>query len=124
MKLLRFIPAFVAVLLFGCGKSDPDAPASGTSTTNKQLTIGVSFETLQTEYWVAGFEAIKSELKKRNIQVLEANANNDASRQLQQINNFITRKVDGIIMVPKDAKTCIPMIRAANETKIPIVLFN
>jgi len=124
MKLLRFIPAFLAVLLFGCGKSDSDAPAPGASTTNKQLTIGVSFETLQTEYWVAGFEAIKSELKKRNIQVLEANANNDASRQLQQINNFITRKVDGIIMVPKDAKTCIPMIRAANEAKIPIVLFN
>ena len=29
----------------------------------KQMTIGVSFETLQTEYWVAGFEAIKTELK-------------------------------------------------------------
>ena len=122
MKILRFVPALFAILLFGCGKPQSDAP--GTTTTNKQLTIGVSFETLQTEYWVAGFEAIKSELKKRNIQVLEANANNDASRQLQQIQNFITRRVDGIIMVPKDAKTCIPMIRAANEAKIPIVLFN
>ena len=118
----RLIPALFAVLLFGCGKPQSDAPV--TSAGDKQLTIGVSFETLQTEYWVAGFEAIKSELNKRNIKVLEANANNDASRQLQQINNFITRRVDGIIMVPKDAKTCIPMIRAANEAKIPIVLFN
>src|SRR5687767_11081452 len=124
MKLFRFIPAFLAVLLFGCGKPESGEHAPGTFATNKQLTIGVSFKTLQTEYWVAGFEAIKSELKKRNIQVLEANANNDASRQLQQINNFITRKVDGIILVPKDAKTCIPMIRAANEAQIPIVLFN
>ena len=122
MKILRFIPAFFAVLLIGCGKPQSDAPA--TPSADKQLTIGVSFETLQTEYWVAGFEAIKSELNKRNIKVLEANANNDASRQLQQIQNFITRRVDGIIMVPKDAKTCIPMIRAANEAKIPIVLFN
>ena len=56
--------------------------------------------------------------------MLEAVADQDASRQLQQVKNFITRGVDGIILVPKDAKTCIPMIRAANEAKIPIVLFN
>lgn len=106
----------------GCNKSDstsaPSTPAA------KKLTIGVAFETLQTEYWVAGFEAIKAELEKRDITMLEAVADQDASRQLQQVKNFITRGVDGIIMVPKDAKTCIPMIRAANEAKIPIVLFN
>jgi ABC-type sugar transport system substrate-binding protein len=90
----------------------------------KQPVIGVSFETLQTEYWVAGFEAIKAEAKKRNVSVLEAIADGDANRQLEQINNFIARKVDGIIAVPKDAKTIIPMIRAANAANIPIVLYN
>ncbi len=110
-----------AVLLAGCGKSDSPSPAGGSG---KTLTVGVAFETLQTEYWVAGFEAIKSELKKRDITLLEAVADQDASRQLQQVKTFITRGVDGIILVPKDAKTCIPMIRAANEAKIPIVLFN
>ena len=90
----------------------------------KQMTIGVSFETLQTEYWVAGFEAIKTELKKRDLAMLEAIADGDANRQLEQINNFIARKVDGIIAVPKDAKTIIPMIKAANAANIPIVLYN
>lgn len=88
------------------------------------MTIGVSFETLQTEYWVAGFEAIKAELKKRNIRMLEAIADGDANRQLEQVNNFIARRVDGIIAVPKDAKTIIPMIKAANAANIPIVLYN
>ena len=110
-----------AVLLAGCGKSDSPVAASGAG---KKLTVGVAFETLQTEYWIAGFEAIKAELKKRDITMLEAVADGDASRQLQQVKTFITRGVDGIILVPKDAKTCIPMIRAANEAKIPIVLFN
>jgi len=32
--------------------------------------------------------------------------------------------VDGIIMVPKDAKACIPVIRAANAAGIPMVFFN
>ena len=108
------------VLAFGC--SNENAPKSKSRA--KKVTIGVAFETLQTEYWVAGFDAIKGELAKREFAVLEAIADGDPNRQLQQVKNFITRRVDGIILVPKDAKSCIPAIRAANEAKIPIVLFN
>src|SRR5262245_22961788 len=116
---MRRIPALVILsvcLLLTLSCSSKNTPT--------QPTIGVSFETLQTEYWVAGFEAIKAEAKKRNLNVLEAIADGDANRQLEQINNFIARKVDGIIAVPKDAKTIIPMIRAANAANIPIALYN
>ena len=115
MKLHILLSFLVAIVLAACNK-----PAS----TGDKPTIGVAFETLQTEYWVAGFEAIKAELAKRDMNVLEAIADQDANRQLQQVKNFIARKVDGIILVPKDAKTCIPAIKAANAAGIPIVLFN
>ena len=106
--------------VFGCDNSNtPTGKHPG-----KKVTIGVAFETLQTEYWVAGFEAIKAELKKRDFVFLEAIADGDPNRQLQQVKNFVTRRVDGIILVPKDAMSCIPAIRAANAAKIPIVLFN
>jgi inositol transport system substrate-binding protein len=110
----RWIVLLLVALTLSC--TSTNAP--------QQPTIGVSFETLQTEYWVAGFEAIKAEAKKRNVNVLEAIADGDANRQLEQVNNFIARKVDGIIAVPKDAKTIIPMIKAANAANIPIVLYN
>jgi ABC-type sugar transport system substrate-binding protein len=113
-RLFPILPFLVAIALFwSCKKSETN-----------QTTIGVSFETLQTEYWVAGFNAIKDELQKRNIRVLEAIADQDANRQLEQVKNFITRRVDGIIIVPKDASTILPMIREANAANIPIVLFN
>jgi ABC-type sugar transport system substrate-binding protein len=98
--------------------------ACSSSTGPKQMTVGVSFETLQTEYWVAGFDAIKAELAKREIRMLDAIADGDANRQLEQVNNLIARRVDGLIIVPKDAKTVIPMIRAANAANIPVVLYN
>ena len=66
----------------------------------------------------------REQLAKRDIEVLEAIADSDPNRQLQQVKNFITRRVDGIVLVPKDAKSCIPPIRAPNAPKIPIVLFN
>ncbi len=115
MKLRIFLTLLLALAFSACNKP----VGSG-----GKITIGVAFETLQTEYWVAGFDAIKAELAKRDLNVLEAIADQDANRQLQQVKNFIARKVDGIILVPKDAKTCIPMIKAANEAGIPIVLFN
>jgi inositol transport system substrate-binding protein len=98
--------------------SSPTAPGT------KPLTVGVAFETLQTEYWVASFETIKAHLQKHDITALEAIADGDANRQLEQVRNFITRKVDGIIIAAKDAKTVIPMIKAANRARIPIVLYN
>lgn len=109
-----------ASIVTGCSSRATSTTGSG----EDQLTVGVAFETLQTEYWVAGFEAIKAELAERDIEVLEAIADSDPNRQLQQVRNFITRRVDGIVLVPKDAKSCIPAIRAANDAGIPIVLFN
>ena len=121
-KCLVLVASLSWLLLVGCNRTaSPDSSAeSGPSS----MTIGVSFETLQTEYWVASYEAIKADLRKRNIHMLEAIADGDANRQYEQIQNFIARGVSGMIVVPKDAQTIIPMIKAANQAKIPIVLYN
>lgn len=119
--------AAAAGLAIGCDRGDGGTSATtgpSTAATGSGGTIGVAFETLQTEAWVFGFETIRQELKNRGIRMLDAVANNDASRQLEQVNNFIAKRVDGIILVPKDADTAMRMIESANEADIPIVLFN
>lgn len=112
MQRRSFLVTTGATVLTGCSQG-PSKP-----------TVGVAFETLQTEYWVASRNAIKAELEERGMEMLEAIADGDANRQFEQVRNFLSRKVDGIIIVPKDAQTVIPMIRAANNANIPIVLFN
>ncbi|RPI24923.1 MAG: sugar ABC transporter substrate-binding protein [Acidobacteria bacterium] len=77
------------------------------SADNRHL-VGIAFETLQTEYWVASFEAIKDELAKRDMEAVQAISDHDPNRQLQQVQNYIARGVAGIILVPKDAQTAIP----------------
>src|SRR5687768_15873264 len=116
MRHLLCLLACIAVVA-GCDRRDS---AGG----SKKPVIGVAFDTLQTEYWVASRDAIEAEIKARGGEMLLAVANNDANEQLQQINNFVARKVDGIIVAPKDAQTVIPMIKAANRANIPIVLYN
>ena len=121
--LAGLLGAFVLASLclpLGCQES----PSAGGPAAARPLTVGVAFETLQTEFWVTALEAFRQELDRRQIKMIQAIADGDSSRQLEQVKTFITRKVDGIILVPKDSKTCIPMIKAANAADIPIVLFN
>lgn len=114
----------LVLLPTGCGKREVPAPDAAPGAPAPVRTIGISFETLQTEFWVAALRAFETNLADRNIQMLQAVADGDANRQIEQVRNFITRRVDGIIMVPKDARACIPVIRAAQAADIPIVLFN
>jgi len=129
LRTRTFLTAMTAVIvmaaLTGCGK--PDAPGAATqpaAAVGQVKTIGVAFETLQTEFWVAGFDKLKAECAAKGITMLEGVADGDASKQFDQVKNFINRKVDGIIIVPKDGKTVIPMIKAANAANIPVVLYN
>ncbi|GJM29578.1 MAG: sugar ABC transporter substrate-binding protein [Cyclobacteriaceae bacterium] len=86
--------------------------------------IGISFETLQTEYWVASVEAVKAECERMGYDFIVAVANGDANRQFEQINNFISLGVSGIVIAPKDSHTVIPIIKAANRAGIPIAVYN
>jgi ABC-type sugar transport system substrate-binding protein len=109
--------AFALLLFLVIVNTNCNRPATNHS-------VGVAFESLQSEGWVVGFQTIKRELVKNNLEPIEAIANSDANRQYEQVNTFITRGVDGIIIAPADAQTVVPMIKAANAANVPIVLYN
>src|SRR5688500_17069330 len=86
---LCLLACWLAVAGVSCDRSDSGG-GGGTASTGggKKPVIGVSFDTLQTEYWVASRDAIEAGIKKRGGEMLLAVANNDANRQLEQVNNF------------------------------------
>jgi len=97
---------------------------AGCRSNHRQKTIGVAFETLQSEYWVASFDIMRTEIERQGLRMVQAIADGDANRQLEQIKSFVARRVSGIIVAPKDSHTVIPMIKAANRRDIPIVCYN
>ncbi len=112
----RQILALAAAALAGCRPNAP--PATG------RLRIGVSFETLQTPYWSRSLEIMREELARQQVDVVEAIADSDPNRQLEQVASFLSRRVNALIVVPRDAQTILPIIRAANNASVPIVLYN
>lgn len=65
-----------------------------------------------------------AEASRRGWRVLEEVSDEDDSRQYQQLEAMIQRRVNGIVIVPTDNKAVIPAIQAANRAHIPIVFYN
>lgn len=91
-----------------------------------QLTIGVSFQGNQSgfvQYLASGvFEYQKSDAPDVNLGVVYAD--DDAANQLSQIETFIGKGVDAIIINPVDKVQCAAAVDAAAEAGIPIITLN
>jgi len=94
--------------------------ASGASAAN----ICFSFVDLESQFWVAGHQAITTTLADAGHTVIERNANEDANRQLEQVRDCIAQGVDGIILIPQDGETATTIVAEAQDSDIPIAVFN
>jgi inositol transport system substrate-binding protein len=65
--------------------------------------------------------AVISAAEGLNIEFQFSDANNDIQRQLDQIDIFISKKVDVLVVVPVDSTGVIPGIKKANAAKIPVI---
>jgi inositol transport system substrate-binding protein len=97
------------------------APASQTAA---KLKIGVSFPILdQFLQTVAdGMQAKATEMGNVELNIVAAQEKTDV--QLGQVENFISQKVDAIIVIPVDTDAAGPMTAKAQAAKIPLVYVN
>jgi ABC-type sugar transport system substrate-binding protein len=86
--------------------------------------ICFAFQDLETEFWVAGHQAITTTLAEGGHTVIERNANEDANRQLEQVNDCIAQGVDGIIIIPQDGESAVTIVQEAQDNDVPIAVFN
>lgn len=117
----------LATMFAGCAdKKSEESTSTSTSSGSEggSKTIALCTEDLETEFWVAAHKAIVDTLEEQGIKVIETNCQGDANKQLEQVKDVITQKVDGIIVIPKDGDTAVAVTKEANNADIPIVIFN
>ncbi len=83
-------------------------------------TIGVSLLARQHVFYKDLEEGLKSEAAKQGYELVITSGDFDLGKQSSQVEDFITRKVDAIIVCPVDSRGIGPAIRKANEAKIPV----
>ncbi|MEA3432658.1 MAG: sugar ABC transporter substrate-binding protein [candidate division WOR-3 bacterium] len=86
----------------------------------KKWTIGISIPGA-VEYFAAMQRGCDAAAEELDVELVYMFAEWDAEKQLTQVENFISRGVDLIIIIPADAIGAIPAVEKAKEAGIPIM---
>ena len=114
-----------AVLLFtGCGKSN-ETPAPNSAPTQKQFVIGMSQCNLG-EPWRVQMDAdiAAAAAKHPELKVVFKDAQNDTLQQRAQVEEFVSAKVDVLIISPKEAQPLTEPVAHATAAGIPVIVLD
>lgn len=102
--------------LSGCGAGDP-------ATDSNTLTIGVTVYDMSS-FITQGKEGMDVYAAANGISLRWNSAGGDVSTQANQLDQFISAKVDAIMIVPVQADSLQPQIAAAKAAGIPVIDVN
>ncbi|PNY20193.1 substrate-binding domain-containing protein [Streptococcus parauberis] len=108
----------------GLGNSSGSSSKEVTKKAAKDLKLGVSISTTNNPYFVSMKDGLDSYSKDKKVSLKVADAQDDAARQADDIQNFISQNVDAILINPVDSKAVVTSIKAANSANIPVILID
>lgn len=138
MKFKRIAAALMAMVMVvgatACsGSSDAEsASAGGTQSEGEEsggdgeLNIAYIVKAKTDEFWTSmekGAEAYAKEAGV-NLEFQAPEKETDIEKQVQMVENAVTKGVDGIVLSVADSQALIPSIIKANNADIPVVLVN
>ncbi|MCF4138414.1 substrate-binding domain-containing protein [Streptomyces sp. Tue 6430] len=83
--------------------------------------VGLALSTLNNPFFVQIQSGAKAEAKKLGVDLTVTDAQNDASQQANQLQNFTSSGYDAIVVNPVDSDAAGPAVRAAGKADIPVV---
>ena len=121
VRPLSALPLCVTLLLFGCRPS----PENGAGKAGEpRIVIGVSLLNLSSEFIVLLDRAMEAKAAELGVRLIVNDAQRDAARQVQQVENLIAQKVDAIILNPCEVDASSPAVDKALAAGIPIINVN
>jgi ribose transport system permease protein len=83
--------------------------------------VGLSLSTLNNPFFVQIRQGAEQEAKKLGVDLTVTDAQNDASQQANQLQNFTSSGLSTIVVNPVDSDAAGPSVRSANKADIPVV---
>lgn len=130
MRRNLVLASLLALAIVGCsskGEDNPSTTTSGTAgATPKRMKIAVIPKGTQHVFWKsvqAGAEKAGQEL---GVEIIwkGPETEDDRDSQIKTVENFVTTKVDGICLAPLDATALQRPVKAAQDAKIPVLIFD
>ena len=83
-------------------------------------TIGVSIQNREAQFYQDMEAGMRQEAQKYGYSLIVVDANRDNAKQQSQVEDFISKKVDAIVLTPYDSQAIGSAIVEANNASIPV----
>ncbi|GAA1079537.1 substrate-binding domain-containing protein [Nocardiopsis metallicus] len=83
--------------------------------------VGMSLSTLNNPFFLQMRDGAQAEADEAGVDLVVTDAQDDASQQADQIQNFISTGVDAMVINPVDSDAAGPPVRGANNADIPVI---
>lgn len=125
---MRKIAAIVAIgLVAACSHSASQSSTSSQSSAASSATnapgpktIGVSIQNREAQFYQDMESGMRKEAAKYGYHLIVVDANRDNARQQGQVEDFISKRVDAIVLTPYDSAAIGSAIVEANNANIPV----
>lgn len=93
---------------------------------DKKLQIAFIPKTLNNPFFITMEEGAKAAADKAGVELIVQAAEReiDVEKQMQIMENMITKKVDAIMISPSGSKEIVPAIKKANDAGIPVLILD
>ncbi len=108
--------------LAGCSDHAPTGELKETE--SKKLQIGMSFDSFVIERWTQDRDVFVSTAQSLDVDVNVQNANGDVQEQIEQLEYFIRKDVDVIVVIAIDGDALSEVLGKAKDAGIKVVCYD
>ena len=106
--------ALLALTAVGCTRKD-----AGTA---DEFVVGFSQMESDNPWRIAETQSLRDEAQKRGIQLVVTDAQGQTAKQVSDVEDLIARRVDVILLAPREFEGLAPALQAAKAANIPVIL--
>ncbi len=108
---LLTLSALLGSGLAGCG---------GTPQDDGKIVIGLTVPSLTHPFFIFLRDSVEEEAEALGVEIITADAEDVAARQMSIVEDFISRGVDGVLISPIGTDSLVPAIEELNKAGIPV----
>lgn len=124
MKKSVFIMIIIIFILCLTGCDNRDLPANYENETEERIQIGLSFDSFVIERWQKDRDVFVYTAQELGAEVNVQNANGDVEKQISQLEYFIEKDMDVIVIIAVDSQAFKDVVKKAKDAGIKIVAYD
>jgi ribose transport system substrate-binding protein len=112
LQLVQLVPLVLLLgLAIGCARRDEG-----------EFVVGFSQMESDNPWRLAQTKSLRDEAAKRGVQLVVTDAQGQTAKQVSDVEDLIARRVNLILLAPREYQGLTPALQAAKEAKIPVIL--